>query len=157
MLVRKPIGAQRMVARGAATLLVAMMATGSERAYAQAATAPAPSRSGTSADTNAAGAAAAGGVEEIVVTAQKRSENAQNVPISIQAFNGATLRDANISQVQDLTKLVPPSNSAPAPARSRRATASAASAPLAMALSSPASPPISMASMCRARAGSTPA
>ena len=47
------------------------------------------------------------GLEEIVVTAQKRSENVQDVPISIQAFSGTTLRDANISQVQDLTKLVP--------------------------------------------------
>ena len=48
-----------------------------------------------------------GQVEEIVVTAQKRSENLQDVPISIQAFTGATLRDANVRSVQDLTKLVP--------------------------------------------------
>ena len=47
------------------------------------------------------------GIEEIVVTAQKRSENVQAVPITMQAFGGATLRDANITQVQDLTKLVP--------------------------------------------------
>lgn len=45
--------------------------------------------------------------EEIIVTAQKRSESVQRVPISILAFNGDTLRDAGVGQVQDLTKLVP--------------------------------------------------
>ncbi|WP_242140956.1 TonB-dependent receptor [Sphingomonas sp. TREG-RG-20F-R18-01] len=47
------------------------------------------------------------GLEDIIVTAQKRSENVQNVPITIQAFSGAALRDSGVNSVQDLTKLVP--------------------------------------------------
>ncbi|MEY4951943.1 MAG: hypothetical protein RL299_367, partial [Pseudomonadota bacterium] len=38
-----------------------------------------------------------GSVEEIVVTAQKRSESLQNVPISIQALGTAKLEQLNIS------------------------------------------------------------
>ncbi|UVO54734.1 TonB-dependent receptor [Sphingomonas sp. SUN039] len=42
---------------------------------------------------------------EIVVTAQKRSESLQNVPISIAAFNGATLERTNVTTVLDLGKI----------------------------------------------------
>ncbi|MCW6533827.1 TonB-dependent receptor [Sphingomonas lycopersici] len=48
------------------------------------------------------GAAANAGVGEIVVTAQKRAESVQNVPISIAAFEGATLEKANVVTVLDL-------------------------------------------------------
>lgn len=47
---------------------------------------------------------------EIVVTAQKRAERAQDVPISISAFSGNTLIEANITQIADLTRLVPTFN-----------------------------------------------
>ena len=106
-----------------ATMLALLMAGTSMQAHAQAASAPTPTDQPASAkaqaDAQASSASnapaeapvntapAPSGLEEIVVTAQKRSENVQNVPISIQAFSGTTLRDANISQVQDLTKLVP--------------------------------------------------
>lgn len=40
--------------------------------------------------------------DEIVVTAQKRSESVQTVPISIAAFSGDTLADANVVNVQEL-------------------------------------------------------
>ncbi len=68
------------------------------------------SSSGTTSATtpvNAAPAPPPSGVEEIVVTAQKRSENVQDVPIAIQAFSGATLRDTGVTAVQELTKIVP--------------------------------------------------
>lgn len=42
---------------------------------------------------------------EILVTAQKRSESAQNVPISIAAFSGASLDKANVATVLDLGKV----------------------------------------------------
>lgn len=42
---------------------------------------------------------------EIVVTAQKRAENVQRVPISIAAFNEETLEKANIATVLDLGKV----------------------------------------------------
>lgn len=41
----------------------------------------------------------------IVVTAQKRSENLQNVPISIVAVSGEKMNEANVLTVQDLPRL----------------------------------------------------
>jgi len=42
---------------------------------------------------------------EIIVTAQKRAESAQNVPISIAAFNGASLTKSNVVTVLDLGRV----------------------------------------------------
>ena len=39
--------------------------------------------------------------QEVIVTAQKRSENLQNVPISIQALGAASLQEQNVSNFQD--------------------------------------------------------
>src|SRR4029453_9376680 len=44
---------------------------------------------------------------EIVVTAQKRSENVQDVPISIAAFSGDTLEKNNVVNLEGLTKVTP--------------------------------------------------
>jgi len=49
-------------------------------------------------------------LEEIVVTAQKRSERLQDVPLSIAAFNGETLEAAGVDNIAQLTKLVPNMN-----------------------------------------------
>ncbi len=65
--------------------------------------------------TGAAAAAAPGsdtesGVDaigEIVVTAQRRSENIQDVPISIQALTAQTLQQLNISTFDDYIKFLP--------------------------------------------------
>lgn len=46
-------------------------------------------------------------IEEVVVTAQKRSEKAQNVGIAITAFTGAQLRQLGVTQVSDLAKFSP--------------------------------------------------
>jgi len=46
-------------------------------------------------------------IEEIVVTAQKRPENIQNVPISISAVSGQFLEDSNIDTLQDLGAYIP--------------------------------------------------
>ena len=46
-------------------------------------------------------------IEEIVVTAQKREENVQDVPLSVAAFSGDTLLAAGIDSVLDLERLVP--------------------------------------------------
>lgn len=43
-----------------------------------------------------------GGYGEIVVTAQKRSESLQNVPISIQALGTEKLQDLNVSDFKSL-------------------------------------------------------
>lgn len=48
-----------------------------------------------------------GGLEEIVVTARRREESAQDVPLSVSAFSGDLLEDYNIDQFGDLQKIVP--------------------------------------------------
>ena len=48
-----------------------------------------------------------GGLEEIVVTAQRRTENIQNVPIAIQAFTTETLAQLNVQTFDDLIKYLP--------------------------------------------------
>lgn len=51
--------------------------------------------------------APAGGLEEIVVTAQRRSEAAVDVPISITAISQAQLETANVQNLGDITRLTP--------------------------------------------------
>ena len=46
-------------------------------------------------------------VEEIIVSAQKRDESIQEVPIAISAFTGDALRNTGITDSQDLVKAVP--------------------------------------------------
>src|SRR5271170_3318166 len=48
-----------------------------------------------------------GGLAEIVVTAQKRSENIQNVPIAITAFTAETLRSKGLTDIHSLSNLTP--------------------------------------------------
>ncbi len=52
-------------------------------------------------------AEASSGVEEIIVTAQKRNESLQDVPISIVAFNGETLTKRGVTNTNDLPLAVP--------------------------------------------------
>ncbi|WP_152414586.1 TonB-dependent receptor [Blastomonas sp. AAP53] len=47
------------------------------------------------------------GLSEIVVTAERRSENLQKTALAVSAVDGAALQAANISQPQDLSKLIP--------------------------------------------------
>lgn len=49
-------------------------------------------------------------VEEIVVTAQKREENLQDVPISVQAFSAEKLEAMGVTNQDDIQKLVPSLN-----------------------------------------------
>jgi iron complex outermembrane receptor protein len=46
-------------------------------------------------------------LEQIVVTAQKREESAQDVPISVTAFSGETIRDLGIDNTIDLAAFTP--------------------------------------------------
>ena len=48
-----------------------------------------------------------GGLEEIVVTAQKRSENLQDVPISIEAIGAEKLEELNIRNFTDYVRMLP--------------------------------------------------
>lgn len=47
------------------------------------------------------------GLSEVVVTAQKRAQDLQAVPISISAITGAKLSDERISDIEDLSRVVP--------------------------------------------------
>lgn len=48
-----------------------------------------------------------GTIEEVIVTAQKRAENVQNVPIAMQAYSGELLQNSGVDQITDVTKLAP--------------------------------------------------
>lgn len=66
-------------------------------AFAQDAAAPAAPETG----------AESGGLEEIVVTAQKREQNLQNVPVSVTALNSEALERNRIADFSDLTRAAP--------------------------------------------------
>jgi len=52
-------------------------------------------------------AAASGGLEEIVVTAQKREQNPQEIGISLSAITGADLSELGVTTATDITKSMP--------------------------------------------------
>jgi len=78
---------------------------------ALAATASGPADSAAADQGNAAATPAAapaqGGLQEIVVTAQRRSERLQNVPISITAANSAALAEARVDNVSNIGAISP--------------------------------------------------
>jgi iron complex outermembrane receptor protein len=55
----------------------------------------------------AAQAADATSVDEVIVTAQKRAENVQNVPQAVQVVSSSQLAAAGVREFTDLTKLAP--------------------------------------------------
>ena len=80
------------LATAMATLSVAGFA---QAAQAQTAPPPPPPTTDESAD------------PEVVVTAQRRSENLQNVPVAITVVGGESLRNANINSTETLDRVVP--------------------------------------------------
>jgi len=56
---------------------------------------------------SSSGLAAAAALEEVVVTAQKRSESLQDVPVTLQAFSNEALTDFGITNTQDLQNITP--------------------------------------------------
>jgi len=52
-------------------------------------------------------AATSGGLEEVIVTAQKRAESEQSVPLSITAFSAAALKEKEINDFFDYATKVP--------------------------------------------------
>jgi iron complex outermembrane receptor protein len=49
----------------------------------------------------------AGGLEEVIVTAQKRAESAQDVPIALSVFDAETLRASNINSIEQIAMRTP--------------------------------------------------
>lgn len=58
-------------------------------------------------DSSAADATSAAGGDEIIVTAQRREQNVQDVPIAIQAFSGSALQKIGISSTEELARRIP--------------------------------------------------
>jgi len=52
-------------------------------------------------------AMAEGELEEVVVTAQKRTQNLQDVPVAVSAFSGEVLRDSGVRDMFELTSIAP--------------------------------------------------
>src|SRR5262245_21750065 len=50
------------------------------------------------------------GLEEIVVTARRREENIQSVPVAVNAFSGEALREKNIYSIVQLQAQTPSYN-----------------------------------------------
>ncbi len=99
----------------ASSLAIAIVAAGGGHAGAQEAQ-PTPAAPGASAPSpNAASAAAAPSsgqaapfaVDTIVVTAQKRKENLQDVPIVVTVVNKQLLQDSGVRDIKDLSRVVP--------------------------------------------------
>jgi iron complex outermembrane receptor protein len=86
---------RRRAALGGAALAVLVIALGgAQSAWAEAASA---------ADADAAAAASDGGaLSEVIVTAEKRSENLQKTPISISVLNGLDLENRHVQSLTDL-------------------------------------------------------
>src|SRR6202451_1991174 len=89
----------RMNSNSKLSYAIAAILSGSAGGFAHAATANGTDTAAadTSADT----------IQEITVTAQRRTENAQDVPITIQALTGETLKQLNVSTFDDLQKYTP--------------------------------------------------
>jgi iron complex outermembrane recepter protein len=67
-----------------------------------------PSLQARAADSPSAGASDTSSLlEEVVVTAQKRTENIMSVPISITAVSGATLEALEIKDINDISRIAP--------------------------------------------------
>jgi iron complex outermembrane recepter protein len=50
---------------------------------------------------------AEGELEEVIVTAQKRTQNLQDVPVAVSAFSGEVLRDSGVTNMSELTNIAP--------------------------------------------------
>ena len=55
----------------------------------------------------AAADASSGGVDEVVVTAQRRDENIQNVPVTVQAFSGDQIQKLNLTSLEEILRFTP--------------------------------------------------
>ncbi len=55
----------------------------------------------------ASGEAMSQALEEVVVTAQKRTQSLQDVPISVSAFSGENLKDAGVQNMESASDYIP--------------------------------------------------
>ena len=92
--------------RASCIAIIASMGATSTGAYAQSTTAPAPTASAAASapiDT----AADQGGLQDIIVTAQRRPEKAQSIPIAVSAFSERSIKLLNLEDAISVSKYVP--------------------------------------------------
>jgi iron complex outermembrane receptor protein len=77
---------------------------GSGSAWAQNA---APAAGSDAATAQNSGAAGAGQLQEVVVTAERRAENVQTTPIAVNAISGSQLQQEHVNTLQDLPTVAP--------------------------------------------------
>lgn len=87
-------------------LVSCLLAFGATCAYAQDQTAQ-PAAQDQSQGQAQSSAEQAGGLQEVVVTAQRREQNIQNVPISVTAFTTQELQENNVTNIHDLSQMTP--------------------------------------------------
>ena len=78
--------------------IAAALLAGATCAHAQAAATPRAPANSSNAPTT---------IDEIVVTAQKRTESLQNVPIVVTTVNRQLLQDTGVNDIKDLSRLTP--------------------------------------------------
>src|SRR5580692_11525531 len=66
-----------------------------------------PDATAAAADSDGSTASQGTALEEVVVTARRREEDAQKVPIALTVVSPAVLKANNITTVEDLSQLVP--------------------------------------------------
>ncbi|HVP33037.1 MAG TPA: TonB-dependent receptor [Steroidobacteraceae bacterium] len=66
-----------------------------------------PAQTATPGASGAAAQPESAGLQEVVVTARRRSENLQDVPITVSAVTASTIEALDITNLQDLNSLVP--------------------------------------------------
>ena len=54
----------------------------------------------------ATGTGALGQLEEVIVTATKRVEDLQDIPVSVVALSATTLQEAGVENIEDVAQLV---------------------------------------------------
>jgi iron complex outermembrane receptor protein len=95
-------GVSAMLPMGAAAQTI------SDEAQSSVATSPAPSPTGSVADTSAPDISGeTGAFGDIVVTARRRDERLQDVPVSVSAFSAEALERSTIQSVQDINVITP--------------------------------------------------
>ena len=82
-------------------LAVAALAVSTSVAHAEAPPVAKPAAAADNAGTDDTG------LQDIIVTANRREENAQKVPVSVVAFSGAALQEHHVTRLGDLTLVAP--------------------------------------------------
>jgi len=90
-----------------ACVIAAIFATSIHQAGAQSAPATAPADSSTATGTSTTASKKTEQLDTVVVTAQKRKEDANKVPLSISVMSGEQIEAAHITDIADVTRAVP--------------------------------------------------